>query len=432
MLINHFLENGHINSDQLLILQEEQKQSNKPLHHLAVDLNFISEETCLKTQATYFDLDYVPFKQSVWESFASFNKDLIPYNAFVYQVLDDALYVALKDPLDLSIKDQIRAILGFPKSIVWSFSDVQKQDYLFDQSLDVYIHEALNRGVSDLHFKATENTFDLYYRLHGVLMLKKSWHKNFELQIINQLKILSSLDITQSRLPQSGAYRLLVDNRSVDIRISTHPTQYGENMALRLLDIHKKRKSLEDLGFPEDHLNALKASLDYRHGLIVVSGATGSGKTTTLYACLDYLKDNALHITTLEDPIECSIPYAAQTEVSPLLSYADGIRSLLRQDPDVILVGEIRDEETARMAFRASMTGHLVLTTLHTQNLESITHRLHDLGISTVMCDEFLLCSLNQRLEPLPHEACGAKGCSECDYLGVLGRKLMVELKRNG
>ena len=250
--------------------------------------------------------------------------------------------------------------------------------------------------------------------------------------MLSRLKILSGLDIAQSRMPQSGRYSFKFHNRFVDLRVSTHPTIHGEKLAIRILDTHKVRHDLEFLGIEGDNLKVLKRCLAQKQGLMLVSGATGSGKTTTLYACLDYLNKSGFNIMTLEDPVESCLSYASQMEISQSVGYVDGIRSILRQDPDVILVGEIRDEDTAKMAFRAAMTGHLVLSTIHTQSLDGILARLDDLSVKAHMVNDFLLCSMYQELQLQYHEKCHMKGCPECLGTGVKGRALKFQLKSYG
>lgn len=386
----------------------------------------------------------------IGEYLQQYNDILLTLSAVVYKVENNQLFVAVEDPLDIILKDTVRDVVykNFPKmtKIFFAFGNLDKLTPVCHEQqkalkadkneiigeLDALIEKAIDYSASDIHIKPEEKTTCLYFRIHGKLVLQKTWHKKFEARLLSRLKILSGLDIAQSRIPQSGRYNFKCHNRFVDLRISTHPTIHGEKLAIRILDTYRVRHDLQFLGIDGDNLKILKQCLAQKQGLMLVSGATGSGKTTTLYACLDYLNKSGLNIMTLEDPVESCLNYASQMEISQGVGYVDGIRSILRQDPDVILVGEIRDEDTAKMAFRAAMTGHLVLSTIHTQGLVGILARLDDLGVKQHMVEEFLLCSMYQELQPQYHEKCNRTGCSECLGTGIIGRALKFQLKSKG
>lgn len=453
-LMHFFIAHGLLSEDQLNIILEEKINNIKQLDQIGYELNFYTKDDCLKLKAKFYDLDYIDLEQWIKDGlisarFQKYNDILSTLSAVVYEEEDQSLFIALEDPLDIVIKDKVRDALNkcFSKTIklYFAFGNIerwlsiqltQKRFPNFEKNeiieeLNSFIEKAIDYNASDIHIMPDEKITCLYFRIHGKLILQKTWHKKFEARLLSRLKILSGLDIAQSRIPQSGRYSFQYHNRFVDLRVSTHPTIYGEKLAIRVLDTHKIRHDLEFLGFYGENLEILQQCLAKKQGLIILSGATGSGKTTTLYACLDYLNKQNLNIMTLEDPVESSLGYASQMEISQNVGYVEGIKSILRQDPDVILVGEIRDEDTAKMAFRASMTGHLVLSTIHAQGLAGISARLNDLGIKQSMMKEFVLCSIYQDLQPRYHEDCHKNGCLDCFGTGIIGRKLKFQLETN-
>lgn len=453
-MMHFFISHGLLSDDQLKIIFEEKTNSIKQLDQIGYELNFYTKDDCLKLKAKFYDLDYIDLEQYIKDgviskSFQKYNDILSRLSAVVYDEEDQSLFIAVEDPLDIVVKDKVREAIHkcFSKTIKMYFAfgnidkwlsiqQIQKSVPNFEKNeiieeLNSFIEKAIDYNASDIHIMPDEKITCLYFRIHGKLVLQKTWHKKFEARLLSRLKILSGLDIAQNRIPQSGRYTFKYQNRFVDLRVSTHPTIYGEKLAIRVLDTHKVRHDLEFLGFHGENLKILQQCLGQKQGLIILSGATGSGKTTTLYACLDYLNKKNLNIMTLEDPVESCLGYASQMEISQNVGYVDGIRSILRQDPDVILVGEIRDEDTAKMAFRASMTGHLVLSTIHAQGLAGISARLDDLGIKQPMIKEFVLCSIYQDLQPRYHEECHKNGCLDCFGTGIIGRELKFQLEAN-
>lgn len=451
-LMHHFVSCGLLSDDQLNIIFEEQKSSTKQADQIGHELSFYTKDACLQLKAKFYDLEYIDLAHDaenglICTDLQKYNNILLTLSSVVYNAENNKLFIAVEDPLDIVLKDSVRDAIHkyFPEinKILFAFGNLDKLAPAYHQQqtaihvdkneiiseLDALIQKAIDYGASDIHIKPDKNTTCLYFRVHGKLVLHKTWHKKFEARLLSRLKILSGLDIAQSRMPQSGRYSFKCHNRLVDLRVSTHPTIYGEKLAIRILDRYKVRHDLQFLGIDNDNLKILKQCLAQKHGLMLVAGATGSGKTTTLYACLDYLNKSGLNIMTLEDPVESCLNYASQMEISRGVGYIDGIRSILRQDPDVILLGEIRDEDTAKMAFRAAMTGHLVLSTIHSQGLEGIVARLDDLGVKAHMVKEFLLCSMYQELQPKYHKKCYMKGCPECLGTGLIGRSLNFQLK---
>ncbi len=232
------------------------------------------------------------------------------------------------------------------------------------------IADAIKQGASDIHIEPKEKSLKLRYRIDGILFESMNPPQAMHSAIVSRLKIMANMDIAERRLPQDGRIRATVHGRQVDLRVSTLPCAYGEKVVIRILDNRSINVALQDLGFSEDALTIWQHQIDQPHGILLVTGPTGSGKTTTLYSSLRCMDGNKLNISTVEDPIEYNLPQANQVQVHEKIgmSFSAALRSLLRQDPDVIMLGEIRDAETARIAVQASLTGHLVLSTLHTND----------------------------------------------------------------
>ncbi|MCZ6666808.1 MAG: GspE/PulE family protein, partial [Gammaproteobacteria bacterium] len=261
---------------------------------------------------------------------------------------------------------------------------------------------------SDIHFEPEEGFLRFRYRIDGVLRQIRSLHKNYWSAIAVRLKVMSGMDIAETRGPQDGRITLTLSGRQIDFRVSTLPTVHGENIVLRILDRQKGIVPIEALGLDEEVLATLKLMVARPEGLLLVTGPTGSGKTTTLYSLLNHLNTEAVNIMTLEDPVEYPMGMIRQTSINETvrLDFAGGVRSMLRQDPDIILVGEIRDEDTAAMAFRAAMTGHQVFSTLHTNSSLGAIPRLADMGIKSGIMAGNLIGILAQRLMRVLKEEC--------------------------
>jgi type II secretory ATPase GspE/PulE/Tfp pilus assembly ATPase PilB-like protein len=318
------------------------------------------------------------------------------------------------------------------------------------------LSDAVKRGASDIHFEPEEGFLRFRYRIDGVLRQIRSLHKNYWSAIAVRLKVMSGMDIAETRAPQDGRISLALSGRRVDFRVSTLPTVHGENIVLRVLDRQKGIVSLEELNLTDDELTTLKLMVARPEGIILVTGPTGSGKTTTLYSILNYLNNESVNIMTLEDPVEYPTTMIRQTSASETsrLDFANGIRSMMRQDPDIILVGEIRDEDTASMAFRAAMTGHQVFSTLHTNSAFGVIPRLLDIGVKPdIMAGNIIgviaqrlirklcnQCKQQYELEDIERELLGLKvrqhttyraiGCDACNNQGYKGRLALMEILR--
>jgi len=321
--------------------------------------------------------------------------------------------------------------------------------------INAILSEAIKINASDIHIEAFENRMRVRFRVDGVLREILQPPKNIAPLVISRIKVMAKLDIAEKRLPQDGRISLRVAGRSVDVRVSTLPAGHGERIVLRLLDKQAGRLDLQHLGMDERDRDTLDKLLHRPHGIILVTGPTGSGKTTTLYAGLTRLNDKSRNILTVEDPIEYYLDGIGQTQVNTRveMTFARGLRAILRQDPDIVMIGEIRDLETAAIAVQASLTGHLVLSTLHTNTAIGAVTRLRDMGVEPFLLASSLIGVLAQRLvrklcphcrQPhtatssecewlgvnpnMPPQIYTAGNCEQCNYLGYIGRTGVYEL----
>jgi len=305
--------------------------------------------------------------------------------------------------------------------------------------LNALLTQAARDGASDIHIEPFERHSSVRFRVDGTLREVVQPNRALHAALISRLKIMAELDISEKRLPQDGRISLRIGTRAVDVRVSTLPSAHGERAVLRLLDKSESRLSLESVGMQGDVLERFKHLLTQPHGIILVTGPTGSGKTTTLYAGLQRLDATSLNIMTVEDPIEYELPGVGQTQVNAKidLDFAKALRAILRQDPDVIMIGEIRDFETAQIAIQASLTGHLVLATLHTNDAPSAVTRLTDMGVEPFLLSSSLLGVLAQRLVRKLCLHCRLQepggrwrpvGCAHCNQSGYKGRTGIYEL----
>lgn len=302
--------------------------------------------------------------------------------------------------------------------------------------LNALLTQAARDGASDIHIEPYERHSSVRFRVDGALREVVQPNRALHAALISRLKIMAELDISEKRLPQDGRISLRIGTRAVDVRVSTLPSAHGERAVLRLLDKSESRISLESVGMAGATLERFLKLIEQPHGIILVTGPTGSGKTTTLYAALSRLDASTGNIMTVEDPIEYELPGIGQTQVNPKidLDFAKALRAILRQDPDIIMIGEIRDYETAQIAIQASLTGHLVLATLHTNDAASAVTRLTDMGIEPFLLSSSLLGVLAQRLVRKLCEYCQvemegvARGCQHCNFTGYHGRTGIFEL----
>ena len=313
--------------------------------------------------------------------------------------------------------------------------------------------QALQKGASDIHIESGERKGEVRLRMDGALKKHLDLDKNIIALVINRIKVISNLDISEKRVPQDGRTQLSISGKSIDVRVSILPTYHGERVVMRILSQSEHIPTLESLGFTNDITQDLYKLLNHAHGMILVTGPTGSGKSTTLHACMQHISTPDKNIITVEDPVEYNADNISQIQVNTKvgLTFAAGLRSILRQDPDIIMVGEIRDSETAEIALRSALTGHLLLSTLHTNDATSSLSRLMDMGIENFLISSTLLgvlaqrltrklcvhCKDEARLSPVAMKEVGLSsdktyfksvGCKECGFTGYKGRQAIGEL----
>jgi len=319
--------------------------------------------------------------------------------------------------------------------------------------VNLIIAEAVENGVSDIHIEPDEKILRVRYRIDGVLHEVNKTPKHLQSAVISRIKILAGMDIAKKRIPQDGRINLKIKNKELDLRISTFPTIHGENVVMRILDKSSVLKGLEKLGFSKEDLSKFNSLIRQPDGIILVTGPTGSGKTTTLYSALSAINSLEKNIITIEDPVEYRLPFIRQTQVNPKagIDFANGLRSILRQDPDIIMVGEVRDKDTVEIAIQAALTGHLVFTTLHTNDAPGALTRLIDMGAEPFLISSSVTAILAQRLVRLICPKCKEKiklsekklkdlgfkksdsvykgsGCKKCRNTGYIGRTGIFEL----
>lgn len=433
----HLLSTGLLTPAQLAIIQEEQRQQALPLRAVILKTGFVSEECFLQWTQDQFGYGRFTPRQNLEGAYALcsgavqqalYDLKAIPLHL---DVSTGVLRVALADVLDIAVQDAVMAlytnavkleILGALEKEIFATLDhlyaasadmpgaresVMQSPYIASPessdattTIDQILDAAVKAHASDVHFAPEDLFVRVHFRVNGSLQEHRLLHINQWPMVLSRLKILSTMNIAETRLPQTGRFSAYLSGRHIDFRASVHPTARGESFVVRLLDRIHTFYELADLGFADAHVAQIKEHLKQPYGLIIMTGPTGSGKTTTLYSMIAHLNTTHRNIMTLEDPIEYEMHTVRQTQVQPEIGFdfAQGVRSLLRQDPDVILIGEIRDEATARMALRAAMTGHLVLTTLHTHSALSAVNRLIDLGIEDALLSGQINCILSQRL----------------------------------
>ncbi len=316
--------------------------------------------------------------------------------------------------------------------------------------LNSIITDAIRQQASDIHFEPEGNFFNVRFRIDGFLQDRQSPPPEYASQIITRLKVLANLDIAEKRQPQDGRIKLMINKREIDFRVSTIPVVHGERVVLRILDKKNIILGLDDIGMKDNILDPFKEMIKFSEGIVLVTGPTGSGKTTTLYSAISEIYSKETNIMTIEDPVEYKLTNIAQIAVNPKidLTFAKGLRHILRQDPDVIMIGEIRDKETAEIAIQASLTGHLVFSTLHTNDAPSAIVRLVDMGIEPYLLSSSIIGVLAQRLVRILCPYCKKEikpskdekinldvkqlykpiGCSKCFHSGYLGRQGIYEI----
>jgi type IV pilus assembly protein PilB len=430
-----------ITSDQLAALKEQEKNEKKPLQDLAVAGNFITEKDLTKLYSDEIDIPYVDLnpkeiKREVLK--------LIPeriarqYGVVLFGVEEDGTkLLAMEDPDDILAINFLQKQLGnkikvsvAPASVIQTALDqyrgsigseltqvispdeeegvdeeeVSEEDLAEDspiaQTVNLLIEYAIRSGASDIHIEPRDSFVSVRYRIDGILREANKLPKKVHSALISRIKILSNLKIDERRVPQDGRFKIQIGSGVYALRVSTLPITEGEKVVMRILNESSKAATLEELGYWGVSLDAVNQAIKQPHGMILVTGPTGSGKSTSLFSTLSLLNKPSVNISTVEDPVEYKIPGAnqVQTNVKAGMTFAAGLRALLRQDPNIIMVGEIRDTETAGLAVQAALTGHLVFATLHTNNAATCLPRLLDMGIEPFLIASTVRAVVGQRL----------------------------------
>jgi len=501
---NILVETGLLSADKLDEALEAQKKSGKRLGQTLIEMKVITEEEmafalAMQLKIPFIDLSDYTIEQKLLDS--------IPlevsrkFLCIPIALTNNILEVAMSDPLDLNTIKDLQFITGYniqpaiststqiaqslqrhhhPEKtmgeVAEELDDEEVMEFLpeeevedeeeapsemlqdspFVKMVDLIIRNAIKRGASDVHIEAQENQVRVRNRVDGVLQDSIKLPKWTQPIIISRIKVLGSMDISERRLPQDGRIKVRSKNTSVDLRVSTLPTYYGEKAVIRILNKEETSLSLDDLGFGQKNLNTIQSFIKQPQGMILITGPTGSGKTSTLYSCLSTIKSDELNIITVEDPVEYELGGINQVLINEKvgLTFPFILRSILRQDPNVIMIGEIRDVETAEIALQASLTGHVVLSTLHTNDAPSAVTRLIDIGIPPYLIASSVIGIIAQRLvrkicpdckeeyvpgpdqltrlnlnpRELPFKFYRGAGCSTCGNMGLKGRTIIEEV----
>jgi len=453
---------GLIGEDQLRIALHEQHDRRQPLGHVLVQLGFVSEAALREVLAARSGLPCVDLAAALADPDAiarvphalARRHRLLPLQ---YDAARHRLIVAMADAHDIVALDRLRAELGPDVHIELRLAGEGELGRAIDQHygqassieelvraleqrnggsaapardpqlvmrlVDALLADAASRGASDLHFEPEAGFLRIRHRIDGALRQVRALHRACWPELAVRLKVLAGMDIAESRSPQDGRISVAIGGRPVDFRVATQPTLHGENIVLRILDRDKGIVPLEALGLTPAQADELARILARPEGLVLVVGPTGSGKTTTLYSILNHLSTEAVNVMTLEDPVEYPLAMIRQTQVGEAsrLDFADGVRALLRQDPDIILIGEIRDADTATMALRAALTGHQVFATLHANSVFGALPRLVEIGLAPELLAGNLTGVLSQRLVRRLCPSCRAPGPATADELARLG-----------
>jgi type IV pilus assembly protein PilB len=501
------IESGLLTTEKLKEALEAQKSTRKRLGEVLIDMKIISEEEMAFALAMQLKIPFIDLSEE--EALNDEILDTIPeevcmkFMCIPVIIKNNILDVAMADPLNLNIMKDLQFITGYniqpaistrsqiidkiqkhfhPERTITQVADEFVEDvgmeFMSEESeeqrieeegsiealkdspfikmVDLIIRNAIKQGASDIHIEAQENQVRVRNRIDGVLQDSIKLPKWTQPIIISRIKVLSGLNIAERRLPQDGRIKVKAKNMSVDLRVSTLPTYYGEKAVIRILNKEIASLSLEQLGFSQKNMTMLLNFVHRPQGMVLITGPTGSGKTSTLYACLQEAKSDEVNIITVEDPVEFELVGINQVQINEKvgLTFPFVLRSILRQDPNVIMLGEIRDEETAEIAVQSSMTGHLVLSTLHTNDAPSAVNRLIDIGIPPYMIansvigvvaqrlvrticsdckEEYMpsrdsLARLNLDQDELPFKFYRGAGCSTCNNTGFKGRTVIEEI----
>lgn len=491
------LTTGEISQEEFKEAIAVQKKTKQLLGKVLIDLGYATEAAIANALAKQMGLEYIELSSQKININAAktINQELAKrYFSIPIDFDGDYLVVAISDPTNLLTLDDLTIMTGYHiKPVVateqdiinainsiWSLGDDIVEDALrkvseleddiseaklkdiIDEApivkfVNIMITKAIKERASDIHVEPQEKELKIRYRIDGVLHEVMKAPKKIQSGIISRIKIMADLDIAERRVPQDGRCNLIVDGKNIDLRVASAPTVYGEQIVLRILDKSSVLIQIQELGFESDVLKIWLDSTNKPHGAILVTGPTGSGKTTTLYATLNILNKPQNKIITVEDPVEYRLSGINQIQTNPKagLTFASGLRSILRLDPDIVMVGEVRDSETAKTAIEASLTGHLVLSTLHTNEAAGALTRLTEMGIEPFLIGSAIECVLAQRLVRVLCSHCKEayeatdemlellklnskdgrtfykpKGCKKCNNTGYKGRLGVYEIMR--
>jgi len=489
------LRDGSLTVEQLEHALREKDTSGQRLGEILVDRGYVTPTQVSRVLAEQHELPFIDLTRETIDIGAAglLSESLARrYNAIPVRFLDDgAVLVAVNDPTNVMASDDLRIALGAPVRVGVASADaitnaitrIYSAELDFDDApetpeevgatvvdlreaaanapatkrVNAVLSRAIELGASDVHFTPQRKRLLVRARVDGVMRELATIPKTLQPAVTSRLKVMSGLDIAEKRAPQDGRLSLRAGDRTIDLRVAVLPTTFGEKVTLRIMGSGESAVSLEELGMSEAAAATLATAVGQPFGAVIVVGPTGSGKSTTLHAALSGLDSDERQITTIEDPVEYQVPNADQIEVNPRagLTFASGLRTILRSDPDVILVGEIRDEETADIAFQAAMTGHMVLSSLHAQNAASAIARLKDMGVDPGLIATSLNCIVAQRLARKLCESCResyvpdeselaavglpsfeygnthlfrATGCEACSFTGYAGRVGLFEV----
>ena len=401
-----FLRKKSLIDEDLYEIAQKKSDEESYICDVLISSGEYDEEDIAKLKSEFFELQYTDLSE--FFEYAGFDYSIFEqFTAIPFQILDEIVKIAITSPTDLETKNEIEYNLALCEETrnaravyyIASHSKIKKKfKELIDQpslNIEQILLKAISLSASDIHITPFEKILQIMFRIDGILENYKILDMdNFE-QISISIKVMAKLDISENRRPQSGSFQKF----NIDFRVSTHPTLFGENIVIRILNKDKSMIVIDKIGFLQEQADYLKRICTFSNGMIIFCGPTGSGKTTSIYSLIETIDKKSRNIMTLEDPIEYKIAGIRQTEIlQGVISFADGIRSILRQDPDVIFIGEIRDKETAQMAIRASMTGHLVLTTVHANNSFGAISRLREFEIPDSLISENIIAIIAQRL----------------------------------
>ncbi len=496
------LREKFITDNELKEALDIQKVTHEPLLKILEDMGSITEVQAAQALGEQWGMPYVDLANYPVDKKSLHNLDPDKakyYGVFLLKKEDGKMHIAIADPTNIEAIDYLRLTLG--ENIVfyvttranidqaiekyYEMEDVVKRaeeevttdnpEIVEEEEVDIaklkemgeeapvirivnnIMSAAILERASDIHVEPLEKSLRVRYRIDGILHERQSLPKAIQPGVISRLKILSHMDIAEHRIPQDGRITLKFKGRSIDFRVSSLPTVYGEKIVLRILDASKALLPLEKLGFSSENLEKFKEIISQPYGMVLISGPTGSGKTTTLYSALTRLNTPTTNIVTVEDPVEYHLKGINQVQVNVKagLTFANALRSILRQDPNIILIGEIRDKETAQIAIEAALTGHLVFATIHTNDAASIPTRLIDMGVEPFLVASTLIGATAQRLVRKVCKSCKVKynppktilehigldmallkdatfykgeGCDECNHTGYKGRVAVQEI----